>query len=231
MAAQKKILMMINIKYLELRSHTYGLFAGLISQPINEITWQQLNQWAKRAGKCGFLTPMQTWIIKNEKLPNNGLTHMAVDYARLFTGIAQEYGPPPPYEHLYRENLEPSSCRTAVIQCYKNSNVKPFDPYHNVSDHIVSELQYMSTLSLKQIHSDNLLSNMKRDENKIVILISEQQSFLQHHLLSWVHLWRNRIREQKNNLSFYSYMIDALVCFIEQDLKYLGDNNTAHGKT
>ncbi|OLQ75418.1 hypothetical protein BIT28_22525 [Photobacterium proteolyticum] len=202
-------------KCVELRSHTYRLFAGLINQPMSAATWQQLIQWAKQTGESGFLSPVQQWIIEHEKLSNDGLMSMAVDFTCLFTGISQEFGPPPPYEHLYRENIEPSDCRSAVIQCYNNYDFKPLDPYNNVSDHIVAELQYMSFLASQQLQPTDIFLELNDT------LILRQQSFLQHHLLSWVHSWCNHVESQNNKLKFYSHVISALICFLEQDFENL----------
>ena len=217
------MMLMNSSNYSVLRSQSYQFFAGLLNQPLNDLMWEELVCWAKQTGESGFLTPVKQWVNEHPGLQADGLTSLGADYTRLFIGLTKEYGPPPPFQHLYhnvcQENDAVASGRLAVTQCYKDSNVNPLDPYLNASDHIVSELQYMFLLASQEARGAELIA--RQNQTFEAQLHELQLDFLQQHLLSWVHSWNALITRYENKFNFYSGMVTALVCFLEQDLNYL----------
>ena len=199
----------------QLRSQTYQLFAGLLHQAMSKPQWSALVVWAKQIDGCSFLADIQQWILDNALLDTTGIQLLASDFTRLYRGIGEGYGPPPPYEHLYRENAEPVSCQNAVIQCYNNNNLLPQDPYHNSSDHIVAQLHYMALLAAKVPQQGIGDITIHHETN------SPQLSFLKQHLLTWVTPWLKIITDQHSQLAFYPKLTQALVCFLQQDAYYL----------
>lgn len=210
----------------QLRSQTYRLFAGLLSQAISAPQWGALVAWAKQNNtlakpndtlakpnkSSGFLSSLQLWILDNALLDEAEIQILAIDFTRLFTGIAEEYGPPPPYEHLYRQDFESSSCKAAVSHCYTNSHLRPQDPYYNASDHIVAELHYMALLASEA-------SDVKTG-------ITPQRRFLGGHLLTWVPQWQRLVEAQPGQRGFYPEVTEALVCFLQQDLDFLSEGES-----
>jgi len=205
-------------EYGQLRSQTYLLFAGLLDQAISESQWAELVAWAEKVEGSGFLAALQQWILDNALLDKTGIQTLAADFTRLFTGLAEEYGPKPPYAHLYREDVEQENCRAAITQCYSNHNLVPLDPYRNTSDHIVAELQYMALLAAQQ-------ATQKTEYSLHKAAIVSQLSFLNTHLLTWVIQWQQLIASQNSRLAFYAKITEALVYFLQQDLKFLSSHN------
>ncbi len=204
-------------EYAELRSQTYRFFAGLLEQPLSDPQWEELVIWAGQIDGSGFLSSVQEWILNNASLGKTKVQSLAKDFTRLFTGIAEEYGPPPPYEHLYRQDVDPSSCKAAVLRCYLDSNIQPRDPYRNTSDHIVAELQYMALLAAQQ--SRQIVGLPEGYE----AALSPQQYFLNKHLLTWVSQWHSLVATHPGQRGFYPKITEALVSFLQQDLNFISN--------
>ncbi|OGS55752.1 MAG: hypothetical protein A3K60_04285 [Euryarchaeota archaeon RBG_19FT_COMBO_56_21] len=117
-----------------------------------------------------------------------GLTRLREDYVRLFRGISSNYGPPPPYESVYRSETMMSEHASEVRAIYREAGleIQGTEP----PDHIGFELAFMGYLCGKEEkHREDGDLRMARS------LASLQDDFLYNHILKWVpQFCRNILR-------------------------------------
>lgn len=123
---------------------------------------------------------------------------LAVEFTRLFRGIKENYGPPPPYESVYRESGLVGEITLAVITRYLEAGFGTIDESAGPQDHIGVELKFMSLLCYKE---RNAWAQEQTDE--AITSLKLQKRFLDEHLLCWVPSYCRRIQEETKE-SFYS---------------------------
>ena len=145
-----------------------------------------------------------------EKLKND----LGVDRTRLIGGISKDYGPPPPYESVYRDGeilMGPST--KMVYQEYQRTDI-----YHawklaeNPPDYLGLELEYMYFLCQEQL--DASCEEVKRK------IMGYQKSFIEEHLEKWVPAYCLEIRRWART-DFFKGIGLLLETLIKDDLKYL----------
>lgn len=184
----------------QLRAQVYLLFIRLLSQPLEEESWQSLISWAKQADSSGFLKPVLAWVLEHQEL--DVLLSLSIKYSKLFSGLAQGYGPRPPYETLYRSQQAFSGNHYAdVIKCYHRSGSYYQDPFDAQSDHLVSELAFMAEV-IKMRHYEL------------------QLEFLNNHLTCWTGLWSQEV-EKADKSGFYARCAQTLAEFIQHDCEFI----------
>ncbi|GMQ87397.1 MAG: hypothetical protein BMS9Abin08_0598 [Gammaproteobacteria bacterium] len=142
--------------------------------------------------------PDAAWITKLlQKLPADGETgeglhalrstlhaadpqQLAVEYTRLFRGIKAGYGPPPPYESLYREGCLMGQVTIDVLKAYTHAGYGQIDPAAGPQDHLGVELKFMGLLC-----HDEARAWGKDDALQAQRLQHMQTEFLDRHLLCW----------------------------------------------
>jgi TorA maturation chaperone TorD len=109
------------------------------------------------------------------------LTHrLAIEHARLFLGLRQGYGPPPPYESLWRESRILGDSTLAVAKAYSEAGFMDASQCAPC-DHLASELRFLASLchaEAEAIASGNVGEASWARER--------QAAFLKDHLLTWV---------------------------------------------
>jgi TorA maturation chaperone TorD len=123
---------------------------------------------------------------------------LAVEFTRLFRGIKEGYGPPPPFESVYRESGLIGEITLAVITRYHEAGFGAIDESTGPQDHIGVELKFMSLLCYKE---RNAWAQEQTDE--AIVSLKLQKRFLDEHLLCWVPSYCRRIQEETKE-SFYS---------------------------
>ena len=98
--------------------------------------------------------------VKNlsEYLSQNKLTSpemleesLATEHLRLFGGVTRGYGPPPPYESVWKGEGRVMGTATAdVLKAYAQAGVEPANHTTEPPDHIGIELGYLSHLCSKE---------------------------------------------------------------------------------
>lgn len=113
--------------------------------------------------------------------PDNPLTELAVEYAKMFAGFHKDC--PFPYESVYtsEERLMMQEARDQVLKIYREEEFEAFLENREPEDHISNELEFMAYLSEKVIDS---LGNGKKE--LALSYWHKQKSFLKEHLHNWV---------------------------------------------
>ncbi|MDZ7754745.1 MAG: molecular chaperone TorD family protein [Gammaproteobacteria bacterium] len=103
------------------------------------------------------------------------------EYTRLFRGIAEHYGPPPPYESLYRGATAMGDVAMAVAKSYAASGLDGLAGDNGPPDHLATELRFLSLLSHREMAAWDA-----GDDDGARQALRQQRAFLDHHLLTWL---------------------------------------------
>ena len=114
---------------------------------------------------------------------------LAQEHTRLFCGISEEYGPPPPYESLWREGVMMGESTVQVAQHYVQAGYRP-DSRFAPLDHLVEELRFMASLCNAE-HEAQVAGN----DEAAGQLRHKQQRFLTDHLGVWIGNYCRKIAE------------------------------------
>lgn len=153
----------------------------------------------------------QELVAVREALTENALNSeaLAIEHTRLFArGLCS------PYETSY--DVKRKAVKTHdladVAGFYAAFGIKP---QGELPDHIVSELEFMSLLCLKEVYA---LSHGKQAEAEICV--EAQHKFVQEHLGRWLSLFSERVRE-KARLRIYPVVVDLMQRFVVLDASHL----------
>jgi len=123
--------------------------------------------------------------------------NLTVDFTRLFRGIKKEYGPPPPYESVYRgEGMVMGQWTEKVLKKYADSGIG-MDLSGELPDYVGIELKFMALLCYKEAEA------LKNDDpiNALKFLKLEGR-FMDEHLKNWIPEYCNIMADEART-SFY----------------------------
>jgi len=138
--------------------------------------------------------------------PEAGALDLAREHARLFCGISEEYGPPPPYESLWREGQLMGETTVQVARCYVEAGYQPdggFAPF----DHLVEELRFMAALCNAEAEAVGDGAQQLR---------RRQLHFLDAHLGAWIGAYCERIAGQAQ-MPLYRALARVTAAVVAQD--------------
>lgn len=116
---------------------------------------------------------------------------LAVEHARLFSGLGASYGATPPYESMHAEN-EPREDRvTNVTAAYREAGFERIDVPAVPQDHLAVELRFMALLAA----NESAAWGASAVEEARAVLAREQ-TFLDGHLLYWVPAYCERMASE-----------------------------------
>ncbi len=116
---------------------------------------------------------------------------LTVEYTRLFRGLSANYGPPPPYESLYRGSQLMGEVTAAVMARYAAAGFGVIDEDLGPQDHIGAELKFMALLC-----HDEIAAWERADRDAAARSWKLQREFLAKHLLRWVPAYCRRLQEE-----------------------------------
>jgi len=105
---------------------------------------------------------------------------LAPEHARLFLGLREGHGPPPPYESLWREGRVAGESTFSVAKAYSEAGFDEEGPW-GPCDHLAYELRFLASLC----HAEDVaIGAGVIDEAEWAM--NRQVRFLEEHLLAWV---------------------------------------------
>ncbi|MFQ5711841.1 MAG: molecular chaperone [Candidatus Geothermarchaeales archaeon] len=117
---------------------------------------------------------------------------LVVEFTRLFRGIKKGYGPPPPYESVYRgEGRVVGEVTLEVMKIYSEAGFGIIDEYAGPQDHIGAELKFMSFLCYREMEA---WENEKVKDGKRCLEM--EKKFLDEHLLQLIPEFCGRVEEE-----------------------------------
>jgi TorA maturation chaperone TorD len=168
----------------ETRGQIYWFLSSFCLEPP---TAQQLNNFVSSSlvtvDQDDPITSMVVRLIDCAQLASNKpdlINELAKDYVRLFHGLQEGYGPPPPYESVYRRSPDPLEIINRVATCYRDAGFSCIPGVDDQPDHLGAELRFMALLC--QVEAD---TTKNQDPAAIATARDLQLSFLDGHLLKW----------------------------------------------
>jgi putative dimethyl sulfoxide reductase chaperone len=138
---------------------------------------------------------------------------LAVERTRLLRGIKPDYGPPPPYESVYRGTASQMVSQTLleVQRAYSEAGVGIPESVHEPVDYIGLELDLMRHLASREAaawRSD--------EEDQALSWLAQQRAFCGDHLRLWIPEFCDRMAEQAT-LGFYQGVARITKGFVVSD--------------
>jgi len=146
------------------------------------------------------------------------LEKLAIDFTKLTRGIKKGYGPPPPYESVWRmgEDVIMGEITQEVIEFYLKSGIG-MDLEGEIPDHIGIELKFMSLLCYKEKqHWDN---GKYKEALKCLNL---EKDFLEKHILNWAPFYLEEM-EKEAETNFYKGLAIFTRDFLTIDKKIINE--------
>jgi putative dimethyl sulfoxide reductase chaperone len=161
----------------------------------------------------GYLASLQTVAADQVE------TDLAVERARLLRGIKPGYGPPPPYESVYRGTADSGAGQTLlqVKRAFADAGVSVPESVHEPADYIGLELELMRHLANQEAQAWRA-----GDEAKAGMWLDKQKAFLADHLASWVPQFADLMAEHAA-LGFYQGVARIMKGFVISDHTHLAD--------
>ncbi|HYH19869.1 MAG TPA: molecular chaperone TorD family protein [Azospirillum sp.] len=126
---------------------------------------------------------------------------LATEHTRLFRGVREGYGPPPPYEALWREGQMMGDSTVAVATAFLEAGYE-YDGAWGPCDHLAEELRFMAALCMAEDTLDR------------------QEAFLTRHLSAWVPTYCQALAEQTRE-PFYGALARVTAEIVAQDGEYV----------
>ena len=141
---------------------------------------------------------------------------LSVEFTRLFRGIKKDYGPPPPYESVYRgEGRVMGETTLSVLRFYSEAGIGIIDESEGPQDYIGVEMKFMSLLCYKEMES---WKNRKIEDGMRYLKL--EKKFLEEHILKWVPDFCRRIEVEARE-DFYAAVARLTEKFIRVDAENL----------
>lgn len=213
------------------RSAIYGLLSSFYTQPVNyqfieRITKEDFRQVLSSAAfnkilpndVINGLDIIKRFIQESSNKPREKLQEdLSVERTRLLRGIKPEYGPPPPYESVYREQRVVGASTLEALRKYSKAGVRLAGNCKEIPDHIGIELGFMQFLCDKEFEA------WKRgDLEDAMKYLSMEKEFINEHLAEWVPTFCDLVIAQ-TNIGFYLGLARITKGFIEFDRKLIVD--------
>jgi TorA maturation chaperone TorD len=134
------------------------------------------------------------WLALSNAVPDlatTSLDELGVEFTRLFSGISEGNGPPPPFESVWREDRLIGESTVAVLESYARAGFADIDPAAGPQDHISVELKFIALLALREAeawHADDAAGARQR--------LLQQRDFLRVHLTTWAPRWADSVIQQ-----------------------------------
>ena len=135
---------------------------------------------------------------------------LAADWSRLFKGVGKDFGPPPPYEGLYRNGGE--TCPDVLQELnrvYQRNGLTISQDHANRPDFIGFELDFVRHLAIREAEAWE-----KNDFEAARKQSSITEEFMDQHLKSWVEKYCEKARE-KAETGFYRGVINLVDAVVE----------------
>ena len=116
------------------------------------------------------------------------LERLGVEFTRLFSGLQEGLGPPPPFESVWREDRLIGESTVAVIESYAQAGFADIEPVAGPQDHIAVELKFIALLALRE--TEAWRANQPDQAGQRLI---QQRDFLDHHLTTWAPRWASTL--------------------------------------
>jgi len=139
------------------------------------------------------------------------------EHLRLFGGVREGYGPPPPFESLHREGRLLGESTEAVMAHYRGNGISLTDEDAGPEDHLGIELKFLALLCHRE-------SRRWRDGDEAGGRqeLAAQQAFIEQHLQTWVPDYCRTLHAETES-PFYRAVADLTASSIALDSRQVTD--------
>lgn len=140
---------------------------------------------------------------------------LAVDWTKLFRGIKKGYGPPPPYESVWRgEGRIMGEWTQKVLERYQQAGIG-MDMADELPDYIGIELKFMARLCYEESirWNENNLSEARG-------FLEMERDFLEGHIQAWVPAFISHASEDAST-GFYRAVLGITQAFLKLDKMHI----------
>lgn len=171
------------------RSQTYWWLSEIFLAAPDAAVVARLREQATEASGGADEAPLKARLTEIvSALDGASAEALAVEHARLFAGLAESYGPPPPFESIHSRVPAEGEAIPSMVDAYRAAGFDRIDVPSVPQDHIAVELRFMALLAARESTARDA-----SDIGTVRALLAHQQQFLDHHLLSWVPAYCDRI--------------------------------------
>ncbi len=134
------------------------------------------------------------WLALANAAPDpetDSLDELGSEFTRLFSGVLESLGPPPPFESVWREDRLIGESTAQVIAAYAEAGFADIDPDAGPQDHVAVELKFLALLALRE-------EEAWRADDKTVAQrrLIQQRDFIERHLAAWAPRWADAVIQQ-----------------------------------
>lgn len=140
---------------------------------------------------------------------------LAIEHTRLFLGIREGYGPPPPYESLWREGRMMGEATIAVLAAYAEAGFE-HDGRWGPPDHLVEQLRFIATLA----NGEGNAWGSGQDDDALWAR-ERQAAFMTQHLHAWMPAYCRALEAQATE-PLYQALARVAAQIVADDARYLG---------
>ncbi|MFH1871828.1 MAG: molecular chaperone TorD family protein [Pseudomonadota bacterium] len=106
---------------------------------------------------------------------------LAIEFTRLFGGISESYGGPPPFESVVRSGNWGGDVALAVVAAYADADIAPPLPDASPPDHLAAELRFLAIACHREAEA------WRADDTQAAMdWVRRERDFLDRHVLRWV---------------------------------------------
>ncbi|WP_126443675.1 TorD/DmsD family molecular chaperone [Sulfuricystis multivorans] len=195
----------------EKRSQIYWLFARFFLVPPDAEFIAALSGVSLAVGDDD-MDPIDGAAAQLQRcLGTASLQDLQVEHLRLFGGVREGYGPPPPYESIHREGRLLGESTESVLRHYCKHGFFLEGEHGGRGDHLGLELKFLALLCHEE-------SRRWRDGNISLGLaaLAAQWAFIVEHLHAWAPNYCRRIQGETVQ-AFFQAAMALTAAMIEQD--------------
>ena len=176
------------------RSEIFHFFASILNQRpdadfvrnlrvISKTAFQQLLEESTQPDLTEGISKMVAFIEETAGQAVADVEQtLAVDWTRLFRGVQAGYGPPPPYESVYRmRKNDPSLFLQGLVHEYASAGAKLENDTNNRPDYLGMELAFISFLAAGEAEAWQ-----KGEREEAQKLAGVGKAFIQKHTAVWL---------------------------------------------
>lgn len=106
---------------------------------------------------------------------------LSIEFTRLFGGISESYGGPPPFESVARSGNWGGDIALAVVAAYADADIAPPLPDASPPDHLAAELRFLAIACHREAEA------WRADDTPAAMeWLGREGDFLDRHVLRWV---------------------------------------------
>ncbi|MFD2181710.1 TorD/DmsD family molecular chaperone [Rhodoplanes azumiensis] len=159
-----------------MRSAVYGLLAEFWGRPLSAETIARLSRSAAVDEAGGLAAELLAPL--RDGAPDITL-RLGVEHTRLFGGLQEGYGPPPPYESVWRDGPVDGAVTAAVAAAYQAAGYTE-RVFAGPCDQLAEELRFVAALCAAE---DAAVS--EGSDDALAAARHHHRRFLEEHLLVW----------------------------------------------